>query len=105
MSFSSVFIHRPVATTLLTAAVALAVLFQIAPFPIALGLTVLVHLPLQSSVVWLTGRIHDQTGSYQYAFIVFAALALLASLVIAPVQLKPSTPVRKVAHLDAEILT
>jgi cyanate permease len=57
-------------------------------------LTVLVHLPLQSSVVWLTGRIHDQTGSYQVAFMMFAALAVLSSLVIAPVRLQPSRPVR-----------
>lgn len=79
--------------------------FGTASYGMALGLTVLVHLPLQSSVVWLTGRIHDRTGSYQDAFIVFAALALLASLVIAPVQLKPATPVRKAVQLDSEVLT
>jgi cyanate permease len=54
-------------------------------------------------VVWLTGRIHDQTGSYHNAFFVFAALAVVASLVIAPVQLKPSRQVRQTSGFDAKI--
>jgi MFS family permease len=77
--------------------------FGTASYGMALGLTVLVHLPLQSSVVWLTGRIHDQTGSYHNAFFVFAALAVVASLVIAPVQLKPSRQVRQTSGFDAKI--
>jgi MFS family permease len=63
--------------------------FGTASYGMTLGLTVLVQLPLASSVVWLAGRIHDQTGSYQDAFMMFAALAVLAGLAITPVQMKP----------------
>jgi MFS family permease len=64
--------------------------FGTGSYGMALGLTVMVHLPLQTSIVWLTGTIHDRTGSYQAAFFVFALLALLAGLAIAPVALKPA---------------
>jgi len=63
--------------------------FGTGSYGMALGLTVLVQLPLTSSVVWLTGRIHDATGTYQNAFILFAALAVLAGLTISPVRMKP----------------
>jgi MFS family permease len=63
--------------------------FGTGSYGMALGLTVLVQLPLTSSVVWLTGRIHDRTGSYQDAFLMFGAVAVLAGLVIAPVRMKP----------------
>ena len=63
--------------------------FGTGSYGMALGLTVLVQLPLSSSVVWLTGKIHDQTNSYQDAFLLFAALAVLAGFVFTPVRLKP----------------
>jgi predicted MFS family arabinose efflux permease len=61
-------------------------------YGMALGLTVLVQLPLTSAVVWLTGAIHDRTGSYHDAFVLFAALAVAAALAIAPVRMTPPQP-------------
>jgi MFS family permease len=63
--------------------------FGTASYGMALGLTVLIHLPLSTGVVWLTGVIRDRTHSYDYAFICFAILAALAGAVISPVSLKP----------------
>lgn len=44
----------------------------------ALGIQNLLHIPITAPTAYVAGRISDETGSYQYLFITYLALALLA---------------------------
>jgi MFS family permease len=62
-----------------------------------LGLTFVVHMPLQLAALRFAGVVFDRTGSYDLMFISFACLAPISGLLLLPVALPP--PMRGVITL------